>query len=121
MDLATSVKHGKLFDLEHIGNCNVLVGCPDISKYDRLSRRVSTSCNGARRCWHMQYYPVHPAGKAAVLLDCQPRASLVQMPVDKKASTGKNRVRLKASEYIARTNHKIDESYRKGGEEIEPG
>ena len=29
-------KHGKLFDLEHIGTCNVLTGCPDIAKYARL-------------------------------------------------------------------------------------
>ena len=29
-------KHGKLFDLEHIGTCNALTGCPDIAKYARL-------------------------------------------------------------------------------------
>ena len=29
-------KHGKLFDLEHIGTCNVLTGCPDIARYARL-------------------------------------------------------------------------------------
>jgi hypothetical protein len=29
-------KHGKLFDLEHIGTCNVLTGCPDIANYAKL-------------------------------------------------------------------------------------
>ena len=29
-------KHGKLHDIEHIGTCNVLSGCPDIAKYARL-------------------------------------------------------------------------------------
>ena len=29
-------KHGKLFDLEHIGTCNALSGCPDITMYARL-------------------------------------------------------------------------------------
>ena len=29
-------KHGKLFDLEHIGTCNALTGCPDIARYARL-------------------------------------------------------------------------------------
>ena len=41
------------------------------------------------------------------------RASLVQTPVKKKAPTGNKRGRPKASEVVARTNHKMDEFYRR--------
>ena len=41
------------------------------------------------------------------------RASLVQTTVAKKAPTGHKRGRPKASEVIARTNHRMDEFYRK--------
>ena len=41
------------------------------------------------------------------------RASLVQTTVAKKAPTGNKRGRPKASEVIARTNHRMDEFYRK--------
>ena len=29
-------EHGKLFDLEHIGTCALLIGCPNIAEYARL-------------------------------------------------------------------------------------
>ena len=29
-------KHGRLFDLEHIGTCDQLSGCPDIAKYAKM-------------------------------------------------------------------------------------
>ena len=29
-------KHDRLFDLEHIGTCDQLSGCPDIAKYTRM-------------------------------------------------------------------------------------
>jgi hypothetical protein len=41
------------------------------------------------------------------------RATLVQTPVKKKAPTGNKRGRPKASEVVARTNHKMDEFYRR--------
>ena len=41
------------------------------------------------------------------------RASLVQTTVAKKAFTGNKRGRPKAAEVIARTNHRMDEFYRK--------
>ena len=41
------------------------------------------------------------------------RASLVQTPVKKKAPTGNKRGRPMASEVVARTNHKMDEFYRR--------
>ena len=41
------------------------------------------------------------------------RASLVQTPVAKKTPTGNRRGRPRASEVIARTNHKVDEFYSK--------
>ena len=36
------------------------------------------------------------------------RASLVQTPVEKKAPTGNRRGRPRATEVIAKTNHKVD-------------
>ena len=39
------------------------------------------------------------------------RASLVQTPVGKKPPTGNGRGHPRASEVIARTNHKMDEFY----------
>ena len=41
------------------------------------------------------------------------RASFVQTPVAKKTPTCNRRGRPRASEVIARTNHKMDEFYRK--------
>ena len=41
------------------------------------------------------------------------RATLVQTPVKKKAPTGNKRGRPRASEVVARTNHKMDEFYRR--------
>jgi hypothetical protein len=41
------------------------------------------------------------------------RASLVQTPAAKKTPTGNRRGRPRASEVIARTNHRMDEFYRK--------
>ena len=41
------------------------------------------------------------------------RASLVQLLVKKKAPTGNKRGRPKAMEVAAKTNHKMDEYYRK--------
>ena len=41
------------------------------------------------------------------------RATLVQTPVKKKAPTGNKRGQPKASEVVARTNHKMDEFYRR--------
>ena len=41
------------------------------------------------------------------------RASLVQTPVKKKAPTGNKRGLTKASEVDARTNHTMDEFYRR--------
>ena len=41
------------------------------------------------------------------------RATLVQLPVKKKAPTGNKRGRPRASEVVARTNHKMDEFYRR--------
>ena len=29
-------KHNKLFDLQHIGICNTLNGCPDIARYAEI-------------------------------------------------------------------------------------
>ena len=29
-------KHDRLFDLEHIGTCDQLSGCPDIAKYAKM-------------------------------------------------------------------------------------
>ena len=29
-------KHDRLFDLEHIANCDLLKGCPDIEKYAKM-------------------------------------------------------------------------------------
>ena len=40
------------------------------------------------------------------------RAMLVQMPVKKKAFTGKKRYQSRAIEVIAMGNHKMDELYR---------
>jgi hypothetical protein len=37
----------------------------------------------------------------------------VQTPVKKKAPTGNKRGRPKAAEVVARTNHKMDEFYRR--------
>jgi hypothetical protein len=39
------------------------------------------------------------------------RASLVQTPVTKKPPTGKGRGRPRATEVIARTNHKVDQFF----------
>ena len=33
------LKHGKLFDLQHIGTCNLLSGCTDIAKYAEMLKR----------------------------------------------------------------------------------
>ena len=41
------------------------------------------------------------------------RASLVHLPVKKKSPTGNKRGRPKAMEVVAKTNHKMDEYYRK--------
>ena len=41
------------------------------------------------------------------------RASLVQTPVAKKPPTGNKRGRPKASEVIARTNHRMDQFFHK--------
>jgi hypothetical protein len=41
------------------------------------------------------------------------RAALVQTPITKRAPTGNRRGRPKATEVVARTNHKMDEFYRK--------
>ena len=32
-------KHGKLFDLQHIGTCNLLSGCPDIARYAEMIKK----------------------------------------------------------------------------------
>ena len=41
------------------------------------------------------------------------RAALVQIPVVKRVPTGNRRGRPRATEVIARTNHTMDEFYRK--------
>ena len=33
-------KHGKLFDLQHIGTCSALSGCPDIARYAEIIKKV---------------------------------------------------------------------------------
>ena len=106
-------KHGKLFDLEHIGTCNVLTGCPDIAKYARLIKE-----GGNIRQWDQEVLAdaiVQYTQLALQLanLTATDRASLVQTPVKKKAPTGNKRGRPKASEVVARTNHKMDEFYRR--------
>ena len=40
-------------------------------------------------------------------------ASLVHTPTKKKALTGNKRGRLRATEVIAKTNHKVDDFFRK--------
>ena len=46
-------------------------------------------------------------------LNSSERASFVQTPVAKKPPTGNGRGRPRATEVIARTNHRMDEFYRK--------
>ena len=41
------------------------------------------------------------------------RATLVQTPIVKRAPTGNRRGRPKATEVVARINHKMDEFYRR--------
>jgi hypothetical protein len=41
------------------------------------------------------------------------RASLVQTPVAKKPPTGNGRGRPRATEVIARTNHRVDQFFQK--------
>ena len=106
-------KHGKLFNLQHIDTSNALSGCPDIAKYAEMIKRGENI-----RQWNqevladaiIQYTQL--ALQRANLTACN-RASLVQTTVAKKAPTGNKRGRPKASEVIARTNHRMDEFYRK--------
>ena len=46
-------KHGKLFDLQHIGTCNLISGCTDIARYAEMIKRATTSGSGTRRCWRI--------------------------------------------------------------------
>ena len=46
-------KHDRLFDLEHIANCDLLKGCPDIEKYATMIKKGTTSGYGIRMYWRM--------------------------------------------------------------------
>ena len=59
------------------------------------------------------HHPIHPASSALANLTATNRAALVQTPVVKRAPTGNRRGRPKATEVIARTNHTMDEFYRR--------
>ena len=42
-------KHDRLFDLEHIANCDLLSGCPDIAKYVKMIKE-----GGNIRLWDQE-------------------------------------------------------------------
>ena len=86
-----------MFDLEHIGTCSALSGCPDIAKYARMIKEGGK----IRQCSQevladaiIQYTQL-----ALQLANLTPseRASLLQTPVKKNAPTGNKRGRPKGS------------------------
>ena len=97
-------KHDRLFDLEHIANCDLLKGCPDIEKYATMIKKGDNI-----RLWDQDVLAdaiVQYTQLALQLanLTATSRATLVQTPVVKRAPTGNRRGRPKATEVIARTN-----------------
>ena len=106
-------KHDRLFDLENIANCDLLSGCPDIAKYVKMIKE-----GGNIRLWDqesladaiIQYTQL---ALQVANLTATNRVVLVQTHITKRAPTGNRRGRLKATEVVARNNHKMDEFYRK--------
>ena len=106
-------KHGRLFNLEHIRTCSELSGCPDIAKYAQMIKGGNNI-----RLWDQEVLAdaiLQYTQLAVQLANLTARnlASLVQTPVKKKAPTGNKVGRPKATEVIAKTNHKLDDYYRK--------
>ena len=106
-------KHDRLFDLEHIANCDLLKGCPDIEKYATKIKKGDNI-----RLWDQDVLAdaiIQYTQLALQLanLTATSRATLVQTPVVKRPHTGNRIGRPKATEVIARTNHTMEEFYRK--------
>ena len=106
-------KHGRLFDLEHVRTCSELTGCPDIGKYAQMLKGDTN----IRLCKQevladaiLQYTQL-----AVQLANLTARnlATLVHTPAKKYAPTGNKRGRPKATEVIAKTNHKVDQFFQK--------
>ena len=101
-------KHGRLFDVEHIQTCSEIQECRDIAKYAQMLKGDTNI-----RLWKqevladaiLQY--THLAVQLANLT-ARSLASLVHTPAKKYASTGNKRGQPKATEVIAKTNHKVD-------------
>ena len=106
-------KHGRLFDVEHIQSCSEIEGCRDIAKYAQMLKGDTNI-----RLWKqevladaiLQY--THLAVQLANLT-ARNLASLVHTPAKKYAPTGNKRGRPKATEVIAKTNHKVDQFFQR--------
>jgi hypothetical protein len=106
-------KHGRLFDLEHVRTCSELTGCPDITKYAQMLKGDTNI-----RLWNQEVLAdaiLQYTQLAVQLANLTARnlASLVHTPSKKKAPTGNRRGRPRATEVIAKTNHKVDDFFRK--------
>jgi hypothetical protein len=106
-------KHGRLFDLQHIGTCSDLSGCSDIARYAEMIKKGDNIRNWDQEVLADAVIQYTQLALQLANLTATNRASLVQTTVAKKAPTGNRRGRPKASEVIARTNHRMDEFYRK--------
>ena len=104
-------KHGRMFDLEHLATCSEIQGCPDIARY---AQRLKQGEN--IRLWPreeladavLQYTQL---ALQLANLTATSRASLAQQVVKPKEKTGNKRGRPRASEVVARTNHKVDDFF----------
>ena len=104
-------KHGRMFDLEHLATCSEIQGCPDIARY---AQRLKQGEN--IRLWPreeladavLQYTQL---ALQLANLTATSRASLAQQAVKPKERTGNKRGRPRASEVVARTNHKVDDFF----------
>jgi len=103
----------KLFDLQHIGTCNALSDCPDIAKYGEMIKKGDNIRNWDQEVLAVIIIQYTQLALQLANLTATNRASLVQTPVAKKAPTGNRRGRPKATEVIAKTNHKVDQFFQK--------
>ena len=111
-------KHGRLFDLEHVRTCSELTGCPDIAKYAQMLNGDTNI-----RLWNQEVLAdaiLQYTQLAVQLANLTARnlASLVHTPSKKKAPTGNKRGRPRATEVIAKTNHKVDDFFRKKAPQV---
>ena len=106
-------KHDRLFDLEHIGTSDQLSSCHDIAKYAKMIKEGVNI-----RLWDQKVLAdaiIQYTQLALQLanLTATSRATLVRTPVPKHVPTGNKRGRPTATAVVARTNHRVDEYYRK--------